>query len=59
MIKVVMQGFVERRVTAKDGVIVDGIQEKYHEDGTLFIRDNYKDGEILGACYEPGCTDFN
>ena len=54
-----MQGFVERRVTAKDGVIVDGIQEKYHEDGTLFIRDNYKDGEILGACYEPGCTDFN
>ena len=40
---------------------LDGIAEIYSEDGTgtLKYRQNYKDGELLGSCDEPGCTDFN
>jgi antitoxin component YwqK of YwqJK toxin-antitoxin module len=37
----------------------DGVAEEYNEDGTLRSRENFKDGELLGSCDEPGCTDFN
>ena len=39
--------------------VPDGVAENYDENGTLLGRENYKDGELLGRCYEPGCTDFN
>jgi hypothetical protein len=38
--------------------VPDGVAEEYNEYGTLRSRDFYKDGERLGSCDEPGCTDF-
>ena len=46
------QGFLEDGKT-------DGLVGLYYQDGTLQYRENYKEGELLGRCYEPGCTDFN
>ena len=39
---------------------LDGVREIISgRFGDAIIRTNYKDGERLGSCDEPGCTDFN
>ena len=39
--------------------VPDGVSEEYNQYGTLRSRDFYKDGERIGSCNEPGCTDFD
>ncbi len=51
-------GTLATRFNYKDNKL-DGISETFREDGTVHLRTKYENGESIGSCDLPDCTDFN